>query len=405
MSNALDRKTVSKLNKIYHLDYLNARWIIFLSVFVFFGVQSTHAQNNKLINTIVIDPGHGGHDPGNLGTGRYKTTEKHIALDISLKLGDYIAKAFPEIKILYTRKTYEGFMELHERTQFANDNNADLFISVHCDAFTNPDAFGAGVYVMGMSKLKANMDIAMKENAVIYLEDDYKENYEGFDPNSAESYIIFSLTQNTHLDQSLHIAQEVEQQFATRANRKSRGVKQAPFYVISRANMPSILIETGFLTNPKEEDFLHSDEGQDYLASAIFRAFRSYKENIEALDIVIETKKELKENTQLQSKRTKIPDEQKIILEEIVFKVQIGTFLKSMKNDQKYLSLHLDEEIINGTYKCYTGATTDKSKADKLRHNMIEQGFGGAFVVAFYEGKRISTKEALDLQHKNYNHD
>ena len=271
----LQKKIVSKIINLYHIFSRNAIGLLLLAA-LFFNISFTNAKEktNSKIRTIVIDPGHGGHDPGNLGTGRYKTTEKHIALDISLKLGAYIAEAFPEIKVIYTRSTNDKFLELGERTQLANDNNADLFISVHCDAFTNPDAYGAGVYVMGMSKLKANMDVAMKENAVIYLEDDYKENYDGFDPNTPESYIIFSLKQNTHLDQSLQIAEEVEQQFATRANRKSRGVKQAPFYVISYANMPSILIECGFLTNPKEEDFLHSDKGQDYLASAIFRAFR-----------------------------------------------------------------------------------------------------------------------------------
>ena len=280
---------VLNLNKIYNFRLLNLQRIIvvfLLITIVVFPCQSQNANNG--IKKIVIDPGHGGKDPGNLGTGRYKETEKHIALDISLLFGNYVKETYPDIEIIYTRKTNDKFLELHERTQLANDNNADLFISIHCDAWTSPNAYGAGVYVMGMSKLKANMDIAMKENAVIYLEDDYKQNYEGFDPNSPESYIVFSLTQNTYLGQSLQIAEEVQQQFATRANRKSRGVKQAPFYVISRANMPSILIETGFLTNPKEEDYLNSKQGKVYLASAIFRAFRSYKESIDMASIQVE---------------------------------------------------------------------------------------------------------------------
>ena len=386
---------VLNLNKIYNFRLLNLQRIIvvfLLITIVVFPCQSQNANNG--IKKIVIDPGHGGKDPGNLGTGRYKETEKHIALDISLLFGNYVKEAYPDIEIIYTRKTNDKFLELHERTQLANDNNADLFISIHCDAWTSPNAYGAGVYVMGMSKLKANMDIAMKENAVIYLEDDYKQNYEGFDPNSPESYIVFSLTQNTYLGQSLQIAEEVQQQFATRANRKSRGVKQAPFYVISRANMPSILIETGFLTNPKEEDFLHSKKGKDYLASAIFRAFRSYKQSIDQATLQVDNK---------EFKKVKKEEKKKVALEKkplplIIFKVQIGTYLKDMKNSVKFIGLSTEEKVVNGTYKYFVGNTSSKDEVDKLRIKMVEKGFNGAFVIAFKDGIRINVKEALSLQ-------
>ena len=402
---------MSKLANLYYLSPKNAIWILLLSVLL---LNTSFSDDKKKINnnikTIVIDPGHGGHDPGNLGTGRYKETEKHIALAISLKLGNYIKEAFPEIKIIYTRKTNTEFLKLGERTKLANDNNADLFISVHCDAFTNPDAYGAGVYVMGMSKLKANMDVAMKENSVIYLEDDYKENYDGFDPNTPESYIIFSLKQNTHLDQSLQIAEEVEQQFATRANRKSRGVKQAPFYVISYANMPSILIETGFLTNPKEEDFLHSTKGQDYLASAIFRAFRTYKESVEGIAVITSKKQETSFNTTKDDLRN---IQEKTIIEKdtsntsnkVIYKVQIGTYLKSMLSDKLFQEIKAKEQLVNRTYKYFVGSNDDKEAVDKIKLQMIEKGFKGAFVVAFYKGSEISTKKALDLQLKNKSHE
>jgi len=395
---------VSKIINLYHIFSRNAIGLLLLGALFFYtSFTKDKEKTNSQIRTIVIDPGHGGHDPGNLGTGRYKTTEKHIALDVSLKLGAYIAEAFPEIKVIYTRRTNEDFLELLERTQLANDNNADLFISIHCDAFTNPDAYGAGVYVMGMSKLKANMDIAMKENAVIYLEDDYKENYDGFDPNSAESYIVFSLTQNTHLDQSLRIAEQIEQQFSTFSNSKSRGVKQAPFYVISRVNMPSILIECGFLTNPKEEDFLHSEKGQDYLASAIFRAFSAYKENFEGVSLEKEVIKSIlveKENT------SKIPEPRKELpADKVVFKLQIGTYLKSMLNDDLFKEINAEEERLYGTFKYYVGNETDKLAIDNLKIKMRKKGFEGAFVVAFFKGKRISTKEALNLQSKNNSHE
>ena len=394
---------MSKIINLYYIFSRNAIGLLLLAA-LFFNTSFTNDKDkaNSKIRTIVIDPGHGGHDPGNLGTGRYKITEKHIALDISLKLGAYIAKAFPEIKVIYTRKTNEDFLELRERTQLANDNNADLFISVHCDAFTNPDAYGAGVYVMGMSKLKANMDVAMKENAVIYLEDDYKENYDGFDPNSPESYIVFSLTQNTHLAQSLQIAEQIERQFSTFSNSKSRGVKQAPFYVISRANMPSILIECGFLTNPKEEDFLHSEKGQDYLASAIFKAFKAYKENFEG----VSSDKKVTDSIIVEKKNTsKIPEPKKNSNNKVVFKVQIGTYLKSMLNDSLFKEVNAAEKILNGIFKYYVGNATDKLAIDNLKIKMKEKGFKEAFVVAFFKGNRISTKEALSLQSKNNSHE
>ena len=354
--------------------------------------------NSTKIKTIVIDPGHGGKDSGTLGTKRFKIYEKHVALAVSLKLGNYIAEEFPDVKIIYTRNT-DVFLELNERTEIANKSNADLFISIHCDGFTNPKPSGASVFVMGMSKLKANMDVAMRENSAIYLEDNYQQKYDGFDPKSAESYIVFSLMQNTYLNQSLQIAEEVESEFSNRANRKSRGVKQAPFYVISRTNMPSILVECGFLTNPKEEEFLHSDLGQDYIASAIFRAFRSYKQNIEITDeaanekpieVVDTLKKEI-----VAHKTNKIKNDLNLL-----YKIQIGTFLRSMLNNKQFTDLNAEEEKINGTFKYFVDAGNSKKEADLLKTNLRNLGFKGAFIVAFLDGKQISTKEALNLQNK-----
>ena len=374
----------------------NVKLIFFLFVFILSSNFLFSQVNSNKIKTIVIDPGHGGKDSGTMGTKRFKIYEKHVALSVSLKLGKYISESFPEIDVIYTRSS-DVFLELNERTEIANNANADLFISIHCDGFTNPKPSGASVFVMGMSKLKANMDVAMRENAAIYLEDNYQQKYEGFDPKSPESYIVFSLMQNTYLNQSLKIAEEVENQFATRANRKSRGVKQAPFYVISRTNMPSILVECGFLTNPKEEEFLHSDLGQDYIASAIFRAFRTYKENIEIEE------NNLKNKNQLISDST---NNDTIVVKEkkkestLLYKVQIGTFLKSMSNQDQFIELKAEEEKINGTYKYYVLAGNNKKDADKLKDYLIEIGFKGAFILAFLEGKQISTKDALNLQNK-----
>ena len=343
-----------------------------------------------------------------MGTKRFKIYEKHVALSVSLKLGKYIAEAFPDVNIIYTRDS-DVFLELNERTEIANNANADLFISIHCDGFTNPKPSGASVFVMGMSKLKANMDVAMRENAAIYLEDNYQQKYEGFDPKSPESYIVFSLMQNTYLNQSLKIAEEVESQFSTRANRKSRGVKQAPFYVISRTNMPSILIECGFLTNPQEEEFLHSDLGQDYIASAIFRAFRSYKESVEIKDEKL-FKDSVKVNSKIakeinsKSKDISLLKKEEVPSKELVFKIQIGTFLKSMLNQKQFIALKAEEFKINGTYKYFVTSGNNKNEAENLKNHLREIGFKGAFIVAFLNGKQISTKEALNLQNKiNHN--
>ena len=390
---------MSKLINLYHLKLNNVNRIFFLLLLFNLSNTSILSQTNSTnIKTIVIDPGHGGKDSGTLGTKRFKIYEKHVALAVSLKLGNYISKAFPDVKIIYTRDT-DVFLELNERTEIANKSNADLFISIHCDGFTNPKPSGASVFVMGMSKLKANMDVAMRENSAIYLEDNYQQKYDGFDPKSAESYIVFSLMQNTYLNQSLKIAEEVESEFSTRANRKSRGVKQAPFYVISRTNMPSILVECGFLTNPKEEEFLHSDLGQDYIASAIFRAFRSYKQNIEMPpNAVNEKSNDLNDTLKkevVELKTNKIKNDLSLL-----YKVQIGTFLRSMLNNQQFTELKVEEEKINGTFKYFVNVGSSKKEADKLKIRLRDLGFNGAFIVAFLNGKQISTKEALNLQNK-----
>ena len=176
----------SNLNKIGKISLLFLKRIFVIFLLFLFSFPAKSQDANKGIKKIVIDPGHGGKDSGTMGTKRYKQYEKHIALAVSLKLGDYIAKAFPDIEVVYTRKT-DVFLELRERTELANQSDADLFISVHCDGFTNPNASGASVFVMGMSKLKANMDVAMRENSVIYMEDNYQEKYEGFDPNKCSA--------------------------------------------------------------------------------------------------------------------------------------------------------------------------------------------------------------------------
>ena len=232
------------------------------------------------VDTIVIDAGHGGKDPGAVGK---KGKEKDIALKVALKLGGYIEKNIPGVKVVYTRKD-DRFIELYDRAEIANKNKADLFISIHVNASTSAAPYGTETYVMGLHKTEGNLDVAKRENSVILLDQNNAERYEGFDPGSPESYILFSLSQNAYLESSLSFADKIEKQFKNRAGRRSLGVKQAGFWVLWKTSMPAVLVETGFISNPKEEEFLLSDNGQDLLASGIYRAFKEYKAQQEAIN-------------------------------------------------------------------------------------------------------------------------
>jgi N-acetylmuramoyl-L-alanine amidase len=234
------------------------------------------------MKTIVIDAGHGGNDPGNLGTGRYKAKEKDIALDVALKVGSLIKETFPSINVRYTRDK-DVFIGLNERADLANKADADLFLSIHCNAAQNSSAQGVETFALGLHRSEENLQVAMKENQAIFLEDDYQTKYEGFDPNSPESIIALTIMQSAFLEQSLRISSYIQQQFKERVGRKDRGVKQAGFLVLRRTTMPSILIELGFLTNASEEDFLNTEDGRTYMASAIFRGFRDYKDKVEGV--------------------------------------------------------------------------------------------------------------------------
>ena len=234
-------------------------------------------KSSAAIKTVVIDPGHGGHDTGCLGHTR--VNEKKVALSIALKLGKYISSNFSDVNVIYTRKT-DVFVELEERAAIANRNNADLFISIHCNAASS-SAYGTETYVMGLHKTEGNLNVAKRENSVVKLEQNHEERYDGMDLNSDEAYIIMSLTQNANLSQSTLLADKIQDQFRERVGLRDRGVKAAGFWVLWRTTMPAVLVETGFLTNPKEEKFLNSDKGQDYIASAMYRAFKEYKHEME----------------------------------------------------------------------------------------------------------------------------
>ena len=248
---------------------------LFMTGFLPTGTKTSEFK----LRRIVIDAGHGGKDPGTVGR---ISKEKDVALSLALKLGQYIGELLPEVEVIYTRKT-DSFIELKERPNIANRNRADLFVSIHCNATTTSGVYGTETFVMGNKNFNANFEIVKRENAVILLEDNYQENYEGFDPKSPESYMMFNLMQKAYFANSLSLAEKIENDFVTRVNRRSRGVKQAPFYVLWTTSMPSVLVEVGFLSNPNEEKYLNTKDGQTYIASAMFRAIKAYKEEIESL--------------------------------------------------------------------------------------------------------------------------
>ncbi len=242
--------------------------------------SASSVKTDFKVDVVVIDAGHGGHDPGTLGK---ISKEKDIALSISLKLGAYIEKNIPGVKVIYTRKD-DRYIALDQRANIANKNKADLFICIHANSMPGAPAYGTETYVMGLKMDKGNFDVAKRENSVILMDENYQERYEGFDPDSPESYILFSLTQSAYQESSLKFAQKVESQFKGKVGRHSRGVKQAGFVVLWRTTMPSVLIETGFLSNVKEENYLLSENGQDLIASGIYRAFKEYKNQIESVN-------------------------------------------------------------------------------------------------------------------------
>jgi len=397
----------SKLNKFIQRLMLNEmiRRVLQTAFLLVFVSSVAYSQNEEeffgQVNTVVIDAGHGGKDGGCLGP---HSKEKHIALSIALKLGTYLEEKFDHLEVIYTRKT-DVFLELDERAKIANRNNADLFICVHANA-ASPSAFGTETFVMGNAKTEANMKAAQRENASILLEDNYEERYENFDPNSPESYIAMTMMQSAYQNHSINFAEKIQSQFRDRVGRKDRGVKMAPFLVLHQTTMPSVLIETGFLTNANEEKFLMSEIGQDYLASAIYRAFRDYKNEIEQKSIQIEDNNEseaIVENTskpdlEEPKEEVKHQDEQ-----ELVFKVQLATATKKIKTIPKNFNGLEGVEYYEagGLYRYTYGGENSWESASKLQEEVKSTGFEDAFIIAFYKGKRIAVGEAVRLLKAN----
>ncbi len=344
--------------------YTTKKIITFFCVSFLF-VFNTYSQKY----TVVLDAGHGGKDPGTSSHGR---VEKKIALKVVLKAGKIIEKN-PKIKVVYTRKR-DVFVELHKRGMIANKKNADLFVSVHCNAVDRPQPCGSETYVLGLRGNAKNMNIAKRENAVILLEDDYKKNYD-YDPNSSESIIGLSVLQEENLDASVAFAGMVQDNFK-KIKRKDRSVRQDNFQVLRETIMPSVLIELGFISNTKEGRFLNSNAGQTKMAKAIAKAVVSYVNQLEKNTVAI----------------TKPIKNDKV--SGIVYRVQIAASKKYKPNDKKRFKGLKNIEIRKvGKYYCYFYGSTDNYKqATTYLKKVKQKGVKGAFVVAFKNGKRISVK-------------
>jgi N-acetylmuramoyl-L-alanine amidase len=326
------------------------------------------------IRSIVIDAGHGGKDPGCHGP---KSKEKDIALSIATELGALINSQFPEIQVIFTRDK-DIFIPLHERAAIANRNQADLFISIHCNYVAKRNrAEGSETYVMGLHRAKDNLDVAKRENAAILMEDDYEAHYDGYDPESPEGHIILSMYQNAFLEQSILFAQQIEEEFVRQAKRKSRGVKQAGFLVLRETTMPSVLIETGFLSHDQEERFLLKKENQKRMAASILTAFKKYKNTVETPVKELSRTNVVEVELLVQIAASK----QKYNLDDVVWKKVENLQTKKEEDYYKYL----------------VGPFSRPETATKAQNRLRSNGFETAFVVAYRRGQRIKMNEALSL--------
>lgn len=357
----------------------NLKYVLVSIIFLLTASNYSSAQNNDFV--IVLDAGHGGKDPGKHTKHGYQ--EKDIALDIVLRVGKELEKQ-NGIKVIYTRKK-DVFVTLRGRAAIANKADADLFVSVHCNAH-NTQAYGAETYVLGLHANSANFNVAKQENEVIFLEEDYETHYEGFDPNSPESLIGLTLMQEDYLDQSIQLARYVQDNFIYNLKRKNRGVKQAGFWVLHNTYMPSILIETGFITNKKEGDYLNSKRGKSDMAKAVSEAILKYKKGLNG-NLNLIAAGETENNTENKSQ----------VFPDITFKVQIAASKRKLQTKPynfKGLS-SISRDKIDRLYKYYYGETSDYDEIKRQKDEAKQKGYTSCFIVAFKNGIKISVDEAL----------
>ena len=346
--------------------------LFFLIFFLFTFNNEAQSLKNEFV--VVVDAGHGGKDPGNRGNGYF---EKNIALKIALNVGQTLSKN--GVNVVYTRKK-DVFVDLFRRAQIANEANADLFISIHCDAH-NSNAYGAGTFVLGLHANERNFKIAQKENSVIYMEENYEQKYDGFDPNNPESVISLVLMQEEYLEQSIVAANYIQEFFVNDLNRKDRKVKQAGFLVLRNTYMPSVLIEAGFLTNKTEGKYLNSAKGQNEISSSVSKAILKYLRTLDSNRVELNT------------------DKQPLIKEtRYLFKIQISASSKSLELKPfnfKGLSSITRTKTDSGLYKYYYGYTSSYNQAKILLKTAQNAGFKSSFVTVFKDGEPYSLKKYL----------
>lgn len=403
---------------------MNCKIRILLYVLAFFIYGTTFGQENTRTFKVVIDAGHGAHDPGCIGS---QVNEKTVNLSMALKVGKLIEEHCPEVKVIYTRKT-DVFVELYRRAQIANNAHADLFISIHCNSSENPAGNGVETFVMGLSKSEANQAVARKENSAILMEKNYQNNYDGFNPNSPESYVVFSLYSTAYLNKSIILADKVQKNLVATSHLNNRGVKQANYWVLYKVAMPSILIELGFLSNPKDQAYLIQKSNQDRLAASIYNAFVDYLDVVNntkhahlpvsgstpnkpaedpvppvAIDTTITTPEPATQtqpvvaNNDNNSNTGTAPAKE----DEVRFKVQVlASPVKLELSDKRIWNIpDLGYYQENGLWKYTAGNETSYEEANKLL-NTIKQTHPDAFMIAFQGDKKISVSEARKLTKK-----
>lgn len=369
---------------------------------------------NAGVNIIVIDPGHGGKDPGNLGTGRYRSREKDVSFDVSQLVKKYIEENLPDTKVILTRDD-DRFIELYQRTVIANRANADVFISIHCNANDNKSAYGTESFVLGMGEKDQRLNkTAQLENAARLLEENWESNYEELNANNPAAIIALRAYQDAFLEQSISIADEIQRQFEGRVKRRNRGVKQQPLAVLRGSTMPAVLVELGFLTNPGEEDFLQSTQGKELLASAIYRAVKEYKFKREQRDAGIQTEGSSLTPSVYTPSTVPAPTQEaaaevraeettrEATIEpvespemELFFAVQIAVSRNDLpclpENFKGVESVWKQEQY--GLYKYYSGKLATFTEAEVLKQNVVAQ-YPDAYLVAFEKDKKIDLNEA-----------
>jgi len=391
-------------------------------------VMTAFAANKRF--TLVIDPGHGGHDAGALGA---ISKEKNINLAVALRFGKYVEQNLPEVRVIYTRKT-DVFIPLSERANIANRANADLFISVHTNALpAGKVARGFETYTLGMHRAKDNLDVAMRENSVISMEKDYQQRYQGFDPRSSESYIIFEFIQGKNMERSVELARMIQRGVCDGANRPDKGVHQAGFLVLRETSMPGCLIELGFITTPDEERLLNNDSRVDDIARGIYEAFAKYKnkydrsvsvpyraKDSEEVNIpkivpdqepapktrVVTRGKQLKreEATPEQPKRVEKKVKKAEVADAPVFKLQIFVGSRNLRKGDAHFKGETDyDSFQEGNLVKYTlGASTNYNEIYRLRKEKLDK-FPEAFIIAFKNGQKYDVNQAIREFKQNRN--